>query len=78
MCIVSLDRNKTVFHEVHIELRVTRSAGQLMFVLGDETEQLLSWSEVRSGIHGDAPWVISEGLCPMGYMIPVPLRNSKA
>ena len=25
MCIVSLDRNKTVFHEVHIDFRVTES-----------------------------------------------------
>jgi hypothetical protein len=38
MCIVSLDGNKTVFHEAHIKLRVVRSTVQLMFVLGVETE----------------------------------------
>jgi hypothetical protein len=46
MCIVSLDGNKTVFHEVHIKLRVARSTVQLMFVLGAETEHLRN--EVRS------------------------------
>jgi len=50
MCIVSLDSNKTVFHEVHIELRVACSMVQLMSVLGVETEirHLLLWDEVRS------------------------------
>jgi hypothetical protein len=77
MCIVLLDRNKTVFHEVHIELRVARSTVQLVFVLGVEiveTEHFLLWNEVRSAF---APWVISEGLCLMGYRTPVPLSKSR-
>jgi hypothetical protein len=68
-----LDRNKTVFHDVHIELRVARSMVQLMFVLGVEN-RALALMERGSELHSYivAPWVISEGLCVMGYRTPVP------
>lgn len=77
MCIVSLERNKTVIHEVHTELRIASSTVQLMFVLKVETALPLM---EKFGLHSYCRSVALGRFkrpCLMGHKTPVFIRESR-